>query len=131
MQRNKWVNNSGRTISYLIFKIGLDPLANKVFEIIITNNDFRDDVSSFSVKILFEETNSRCVACEGSIKGRGVQKGNKFFSVYFESKIQLWSKPECQYFDEEETVESHIISTVPIFIKDLQLREAVINKDLH
>lgn len=85
-----------------------------VFEIIITNSDFRDDVSNFSVKIPFEETNSRCVACEGSIKGRGVQKGNKIFNVSFESKIQLWNKPECQCFEEKETVESHIISTGPI-----------------
>lgn len=54
----------------LIFQTGLDPLAIMVSEIIITNTDIRNNVFNFSVKIPFEEANSRCVACAESIKGR-------------------------------------------------------------
>ena len=56
----------------LIFRTGLDLLANIALEIIISNTYIRNNVSNFSVKIPFEHTNSKCTACEGNIKGRHV-----------------------------------------------------------
>lgn len=76
----------------LLYQTDLDPLQiwylKLSFLILIW-----DTVSNFSVKIPFEKANSRCVACEGSIKGKSVQKENKFFNVSFESKIQLSTSP--------------------------------------
>lgn len=74
---------------------------------------------TFFAKIPFEEANSRLVACtrsyEESIKGNCVQKENKVKTVSFESKIQLRSKKELQFFDDdEEAGESHTIFIGPV-----------------
>ena len=69
----------------LIFRTGLDLLANIALEIIISNTYIRNNVSNFSVKITFEHTNSKCTACEGNIKGRHVWKENQT------SKMCLWN----------------------------------------
>ncbi|XP_077018379.1 sentrin-specific protease 6 isoform X3 [Tamandua tetradactyla] len=103
----------------LIFQTGLDPQANMVFESIITDIGIKNNVSNFFAKIPFEEANSRLVACtrtyEESIKGSCMQKENKIKNVCFESKIQLRSKREFQFFDEEEeTGESHTIFIGPV-----------------
>ncbi|OBS82738.1 hypothetical protein A6R68_23274, partial [Neotoma lepida] len=94
----------------LIFQTGLDPQANVVFESIITDIGIKNNVSNFFAKIPFEEANSRLVACtrsyEESIKGN---------CMSFESKIQLRSKQELQFFDEEEEAgESHTIFIGPV-----------------
>ncbi|XP_029416457.1 sentrin-specific protease 6 isoform X2 [Nannospalax galili] len=103
----------------LIFQTGLDPQANVVFESIITDIGIKNNVSNFFAKIPFEEANSRLVACtrsyEESIRGNCVQKENKVKMVSFESKIQLRSKQEFQFFDdEEETGEGHTIFIGPV-----------------
>ncbi|KAL6046999.1 hypothetical protein STEG23_037397, partial [Scotinomys teguina] len=103
----------------LIFQTGLDPQANVVFESIITDIGIKNNVSNFFAKIPFEEANSRLVACtrsyEESIKGNCVQKENKVKTVSFESKIQLRSKQELPFFDEEEeSGESHTIFIGPV-----------------
>ncbi|XP_059124264.1 sentrin-specific protease 6 isoform X2 [Peromyscus eremicus] len=103
----------------LIFQTGLDPQANVVFESIITDIGIKNNVSNFFAKIPFEEANSRLVACtrsyEESIKGNCVQKENKVKTMPFESKIQLRSKQELQFFDEEEEAgESHTIFIGPV-----------------
>nr|XP_042138086.1 sentrin-specific protease 6 [Peromyscus maniculatus bairdii] len=103
----------------LIFQTGLDPQANVVFESIITDIGIKNNVSNFFAKIPFEEANSRLVACtrsyEESIKGNCVQKENKVKTMSFESKIQLRSKQELQFFDEEEEAgESHTIFIGPV-----------------
>nr|XP_045016347.1 sentrin-specific protease 6 isoform X2 [Jaculus jaculus] len=100
----------------LIFQNGLDPQANMVFESIITDIGIKNNVSNFFAKILFDEANSRLVACtrsyEESIKGNCLPKESK---VSVESKIQLRSKQEFQFFDdEEETGESHTIFIGPV-----------------
>lgn len=102
---------------------------------IITNTDIRNNVSNFSVKIPFEEANSRCVVCEGSITGTYVQKENKIFNVFFESKIQLWNKLEFQWFYEKldrATPFPLILKKKKKwrYIKHLKSREAVTNEDL-
>nr|KAF6460548.1 hypothetical protein HJG59_011461 [Molossus molossus] len=90
---------------------GFDAQANTVFENIITEIGIKNNVSNFFVKIPFEEANSRLVAYtrtyEASIKGSCVQKENKIENVPLESKIQFKSKHEFQFFDDEETGESH------------------------
>ncbi|XP_060240682.1 sentrin-specific protease 6 isoform X1 [Meriones unguiculatus] len=103
----------------LIFQTGLDHQADVVFESIITEIGIKNNVSNFFAKIPFEEANSRLVACtksyEESIKGNCVQKENKVKTVSFESKIQLRSKQELQFFDdEEEAGESHTIFIGPV-----------------
>ncbi|XP_021062137.1 sentrin-specific protease 6 isoform X2 [Mus pahari] len=103
----------------LIFQTGLDHQAEVVFESIITDIGIRNNVSNFFAKIPFEEANSRLVACtrsyEESIKGNCVQKENKVKTVSFESKIQLRSKQELQFFDDdEEAGESHTIFIGPV-----------------
>ncbi|XP_076773423.1 sentrin-specific protease 6 isoform X2 [Arvicanthis niloticus] len=103
----------------LIFQTGLDHQAEVVFESIITDIGIKNNVSNFFAKIPFEEANSRLVACtrsyEESIKGNCVQKENKVKTVSFESKIQLRSKQELQFFDdEEEAGESHTIFIGPV-----------------
>ncbi|XP_052043706.1 sentrin-specific protease 6 isoform X1 [Apodemus sylvaticus] len=103
----------------LIFQTGLDHQADVVFESIITDIGIRNNVSNFFAKIPFEEANSRLVACtrsyEESIKGNCAQKENKVKTVSFESKIQLRSKQELQFFDdEEEGGESHTIFIGPV-----------------
>lgn len=103
----------------LIFQTGLDHQADVVFESIITDIGIRNNVCNFFAKIPFEEANSRLVACtrsyEESIKGNCVQKENKVKTVSFESKIQLRSKQELQFFDdEEEAGESHTIFIGPV-----------------
>ncbi|XP_055246767.1 sentrin-specific protease 6 isoform X5 [Gorilla gorilla gorilla] len=65
------------------------------------------------------KANGRLVACtrtyEESIKGSCGQKENKIKTVSFESKIQLRSKQEFQFFDEEEeTGENHTIFIGPV-----------------
>ncbi|KAM6166463.1 sentrin-specific protease 6 isoform 4-T4 [Erethizon dorsatum] len=101
----------------LIFQNSLDPQTNMVFENIINNIGIKNNVSHFFGKILFEEANSRLVACtrtyEESIKGSCMQKENKTMS--FESKIQLRNKREFQFFDDdEESGESHTIFIGPV-----------------
>ncbi|KAM8778549.1 sentrin-specific protease 6 isoform 2-T2 [Rhynchonycteris naso] len=103
----------------LIFQNGLDLQANMVFESIITEIGMKNNVSNFFTKIPFDEANSRLVACtrtyEESIKGSCVQKENKVKNVPLESKMQLKSKQEFQFFDdEEETGESHTIFMGPV-----------------
>ncbi|XP_016062855.1 PREDICTED: sentrin-specific protease 6 isoform X2 [Miniopterus natalensis] len=103
----------------LIFQTGLDPQANTVFESIITEIGIKNNVSNFFVKIPFEEANSRLVACtktyEENIKGSCVQKENKIKNVPLESKIQLRSKQEFRFYDdEEETGEGHTIFMGPV-----------------
>ncbi|XP_012578709.1 PREDICTED: sentrin-specific protease 6 isoform X2 [Condylura cristata] len=103
----------------LIFQNGLDHQANMVFENIITDIGIKNNVSNFFTKIPFEEANSRLVACtrnyEESIKGSSMQKENKTKSVSLESKMQLKSKQEFQFFDdEEETGEGHTIFIGPV-----------------
>ncbi|XP_046532220.1 sentrin-specific protease 6 [Equus quagga] len=102
----------------LIFQNGLDPQANMVFENIITDIGIRNNLSNFFAKIPFEEANSRLVACtrtyEENIKGSCVQKENKIKNVSLESKIQLKNKQEFQFFDDEETGESHTIFMGPV-----------------
>ncbi|XP_066215108.1 sentrin-specific protease 6 isoform X9 [Saccopteryx leptura] len=103
----------------LIFQNGLDLQANMVFESIITEIGMKNNVSNFFTKIPFDEANSRLVACtrtyEESIKGSCVQKENKIKNVPLESKMQLKSKQEFQFFDdEEETGESHTIFMGPV-----------------
>ncbi|XP_050996546.1 sentrin-specific protease 6 [Acomys russatus] len=103
----------------LIFQTALDHQADMVFQSIITEIGIKNKVSNFFAKIPFEEANSRLVACtrsyEESIKGNCVQKENKVKTVSFESKIQLRSKQELQFFDdEEETGESHTIFIGPV-----------------
>uniref|UniRef100_A0A2K5SF38 SUMO specific peptidase 6 n=1 Tax=Cebus imitator TaxID=2715852 RepID=A0A2K5SF38_CEBIM len=103
----------------LIFQNGLDPQANMVFESIINEIGIKNNISNFFAKILFEEANGRLVACtrtyEDSIKGSCGQKENKTKTVSFESKIQLRSKQEFQFFDEEEeTGENHTIFIGPV-----------------
>ncbi|XP_008050956.1 sentrin-specific protease 6 isoform X2 [Carlito syrichta] len=103
----------------LIFQNGLDPQANMVFESIINDIGVKNNISSFFAKIPFDEANSRLVACtrtyEESIKGSCVQKENKIKPVSFESKIQLRSKQEFQFFDDEdETGENHMIFIGPV-----------------
>ncbi|XP_065744806.1 sentrin-specific protease 6 [Phocoena phocoena] len=97
----------------LIFQNGLDPQTNMVFENIITDIGIKNNVSNFFAKIPFDEANSRLVACtrtcEESSKGSCVQKENKIKNVSLESKIQLKNKHEFQFFDDEETGESHTI----------------------
>uniref|UniRef100_A0A8C6QTL0 SUMO/sentrin specific peptidase 6 n=1 Tax=Nannospalax galili TaxID=1026970 RepID=A0A8C6QTL0_NANGA len=85
----------------------------------ITDIGIKNNVSNFFAKIPFEEANSRLVACtrsyEESIRGNCVQKENKVKMVSFESKIQLRSKQEFQFFDdEEETGEGHTIFIGPV-----------------
>ena len=69
----------------LIFQNGLDHQTNAAFESIITAIGKKNNVSNFFAKILFEEANSRLVACtrtyEESIKGSCVQKENKIKNV--------------------------------------------------
>lgn len=65
------------------------------------------------------KANGRLVACtrtyEENIKGSCGQKENKIKTVSFESKIQLRSKQEFQFFDEEEeTGENHTIFIGPV-----------------
>ncbi|XP_075410993.1 sentrin-specific protease 6 isoform X2 [Tenrec ecaudatus] len=103
----------------LIFQTGLDLQRNMLFENIITEIGIKNNVANFFSKIPFEEANSRLVACtrtyEESIKGSCVQKENKIKNVSFESKIQLRSKQEFQFFDDdEETGESHTIFIGPV-----------------
>nr|XP_054969870.1 sentrin-specific protease 6 isoform X4 [Pan paniscus] len=103
----------------LIFQNGLDPQANMVFESIINEIGIKNNISNFFGKIAFEEANGRLVACtrtyEENIKGSCGQKENKIKSVSFESKIQLRSKQEFQFFDEEEeTGENHTIFIGPV-----------------
>uniref|UniRef100_A0A2K6CC13 Sentrin-specific protease 6 n=1 Tax=Macaca nemestrina TaxID=9545 RepID=A0A2K6CC13_MACNE len=103
----------------LIFQNGLDPQANMVFESIINEIGIKNNISSFFAKIPFEEANGRLVACtrtyEENIKGSCGQKENKIKTVSFESKIQLRSKQEFQFFDEEEeTGENHTIFIGPV-----------------
>ncbi|XP_054425617.1 sentrin-specific protease 6 isoform X4 [Pteronotus mesoamericanus] len=115
---SKSTNLEGQYI-ILIFQNGLDHQANAVFEGILTAIGKKNNVSNFFAKIPFEEANSRLVACtknyEESIKGSCVQKENKIKNVPLESKIQLKSKQEFQFFDdEEETGESHTIFMGPV-----------------
>ncbi|XP_030715182.1 sentrin-specific protease 6 isoform X1 [Globicephala melas] len=102
----------------LIFQNGLDPQTNMVFENIITDIGIKNNVSNFFAKIPFDEANSRLVACtrtcEESSKGSCVQKENKIKNVSLESKIQLKNKHEFQFFDDEETGESHTIFMGPV-----------------
>ncbi|XP_019784872.2 sentrin-specific protease 6 isoform X6 [Tursiops truncatus] len=102
----------------LIFQNGLDPQTNMVFENIITDIGIKNNVSNFFAKIPFDEANSRLVACtrtcEESSKGSCVQKENKIKNVSRESKIQLKNKHEFQFFDDEETGESHTIFMGPV-----------------
>uniref|UniRef100_A0A8C2USE5 Sentrin-specific protease 6 n=2 Tax=Chinchilla lanigera TaxID=34839 RepID=A0A8C2USE5_CHILA len=103
----------------LIFQNSLDPQTNMVFENIINNIGIKNNVSNFLGKILFEEANSRLVACtrsyEESIKGSCMQKEDKVKTMSFESKIQLRNKREFQFFeDEEESGESHTIFIGPV-----------------
>ncbi|XP_025238493.1 sentrin-specific protease 6 isoform X2 [Theropithecus gelada] len=103
----------------LIFQNGLDHRANMVFESIINEIGIKNNISSFFAKIPFEEANGRLVACtrtyEENIKGSCGQKENKIKTVSFESKIQLRSKQEFQFFDEEEeTGENHTIFIGPV-----------------
>ncbi|XP_007456664.1 PREDICTED: sentrin-specific protease 6 isoform X2 [Lipotes vexillifer] len=102
----------------LIFQNGLDPQTNMVFENIITDIGIKNNVSNFFAKIPFDEANSRLVACtrtcEESSKGSFVQKENKIKNVSLESKIQLKNKHEFQFFDDEETGESHTIFMGPV-----------------
>ncbi|XP_010370535.1 sentrin-specific protease 6 isoform X1 [Rhinopithecus roxellana] len=103
----------------LIFQNGLDPRANMVFESIINEIGIKNNISNFFAKIPFEEANGRLVACtrtyEENIKGSCGQKENKIKTVSFESKIQLRSKQEFQFFDEEEeTGENHTIFIGPV-----------------
>ncbi|XP_023574443.1 sentrin-specific protease 6 isoform X2 [Octodon degus] len=103
----------------LIFQNSLDPQTNIVFENIINNIGIKNNISNFFGKILFEEANSRLVACtksyEESIKGRCMQKENKVKTMSFESKVQLRNKREFQFFDdEEESGESHTIFIGPV-----------------
>lgn len=69
----------------LIFQTGLDHQAEVVFESIITDIGIRNNVPNFFAKILFDEANSRLVACtrsyEESIKGNCAQKENKVKTV--------------------------------------------------
>ncbi|XP_022446066.1 sentrin-specific protease 6 isoform X4 [Delphinapterus leucas] len=102
----------------LIFQNGLDPQTNMVFENIITDIGIKNNVSNFFAKIPFDEANSRLVACtrtcEESSKGSCVQKEDKIKNVSLESKIQLKNKHEFQFFDDEETGESHTIFMGPV-----------------
>uniref|UniRef100_A0A8C0DHD5 Sentrin-specific protease 6 n=1 Tax=Balaenoptera musculus TaxID=9771 RepID=A0A8C0DHD5_BALMU len=103
----------------LIFQHGLDPQENMVFENIIIDIGIKNNVSDFFAKIPFDEANSRLVACtrtcEESSKGSCVQKENKIKNVSLESKIQLKTKQEFQFFDDEEaTGESHTIFMGPV-----------------
>ncbi|KAM5257086.1 sentrin-specific protease 6 [Ctenodactylus gundi] len=112
------LTNSEEQYIILIFQNGLDSQSNVIFENIITKIGIKNDVPNFFGKILFEEANSRLVACtrnyEESIKG-SVQKENKVKTVPFESKIQLRNKKEFQFFDEEEeTDENHTIFIGPV-----------------
>ncbi|XP_036988888.2 sentrin-specific protease 6 isoform X1 [Artibeus jamaicensis] len=115
---NKFTNLEGQYI-ILIFQNGLDHQTNSAFESIIAAIGKKNNVSNFFAKIPFEEANSRLVACtrtyEESIKGSCVQKENKIKNVPMESKTQLKSKQEFQFFDdEEETGESHTIFMGPV-----------------
>lgn len=103
----------------LIFHNGLDPQANTIFENIINDIGIKNNVSNFFAKIPFEEANSRLVACtrtyEESIKGTCVQKESKIKNVPLESKMQLKSKKEFQFFDDDEDIgENHTIFIGPI-----------------
>ncbi|XP_063082980.1 sentrin-specific protease 6 isoform X5 [Cavia porcellus] len=103
----------------LIFQNSLDPQTNVVFESIINSIGIKNNVSNFFGKILFEEANSRLVACtrnyEESIRGSCMQKESKVKIMSFESKIQLTNKQEFQFFDdEEESGESHTIFIGPV-----------------
>uniref|UniRef100_A0A0P6J3H0 Sentrin-specific protease 6 n=1 Tax=Heterocephalus glaber TaxID=10181 RepID=A0A0P6J3H0_HETGA len=102
----------------LIFQNSLDPQTNVIFENIINNIGIKNNVPNFFAKILFEEANSRLVACtrsyEENIKGSCMQK-EKVKTMSFESKIQLRNKREFQFFDdEEESGESHTIFIGPV-----------------
>ncbi|PNJ51679.1 SENP6 isoform 5 [Pongo abelii] len=103
-----------------LFRLLIEPvIANMVFESIINEIGIKNNISNFFAKIPFEEANGRLVACtrtfEESIKGSCGQKENKIKTVSFESKIQLRSKQEFQFFDEEEeTGENHTIFVGPV-----------------
>ncbi|XP_036890255.1 sentrin-specific protease 6 isoform X5 [Sturnira hondurensis] len=115
---SKFTNLEGQYI-ILIFQNGLDHQTNAAFESIIAAIGKKNNLSNFFAKIPFEEANSRLVACtrtyEENIKGSCVQKENKMKNVPLESKTQLKSKQEFQFFDdEEETGESHTIFMGPV-----------------
>uniref|UniRef100_A0A2K5VZX4 Ubiquitin-like protease family profile domain-containing protein n=1 Tax=Macaca fascicularis TaxID=9541 RepID=A0A2K5VZX4_MACFA len=113
------LTNKTQTYSFRKFLSRLKPKRNIKYENIINEIGIKNNISSFFAKIPFEEANGRLVACtrtyEENIKGSCGQKENKIKTVSFESKIQLRSKQEFQFFDEEEeTGENHTIFIGPV-----------------
>ncbi|NXI92433.1 SENP6 protease, partial [Psophia crepitans] len=102
----------------LIFETGLDPHANSIFEKIITDIGFRNNISDFFVKISFEEANGRLVAftkcLEDNSKGSPSHRENKIKNVASESKMQQRNK-QLPYFDDDDEVgEPHTVFIGPI-----------------
>ncbi|NXP56401.1 SENP6 protease, partial [Heliornis fulica] len=102
----------------LIFETGLDPHANSIFEKIITDIGFRNNISDFFVKISFEEANGRLVAftkcLEDNSKGSPSHRESKIKNVASEPKIQQRNK-QLPYFDDDDEVgEPHTVFIGPI-----------------